>query len=120
MFAFSLSPNEEQIQVNHKDGNPGNNHISNLEGCTSKENIQHALKVLGRKFGARNGKGHPTDQANPTAKEYEVVHPCGKVENIFNMAEFCRKHSIHPGSIANVVNGKRTHHKGYKVCRLST
>lgn len=29
--------------VNHKDGNPGNNHSSNLEWCTSQENTLHSV-----------------------------------------------------------------------------
>lgn len=36
------------LVVNHKDGNPHNNHISNLEWCTQQYNIQHGrlLKQL--------------------------------------------------------------------------
>ena len=40
---------ESQLTVNHKDGNPINNHISNLEYCTQAENLEHALNTGLRK-----------------------------------------------------------------------
>ena len=34
-----------ELQVNHKDGNPSNNYIENLEYCTAKQNMQHAART---------------------------------------------------------------------------
>lgn len=36
--------------INHIDGNPSNNHVSNLEWCTYSENELHSHHVLGKKI----------------------------------------------------------------------
>lgn len=43
--------------VNHKDGNPLNNHLSNLEWCTYSENTKHAFRELGKVIWNKGRKG---------------------------------------------------------------
>ncbi|WMM74449.1 HNH endonuclease [Rhodococcus pyridinivorans] len=51
---FVHRDDDRKIYVNHKDSNRLNNHYSNLEWCTAKENTQHAIKA-GRHFFNVNG-----------------------------------------------------------------
>lgn len=54
MCSFCYIDGCEDLQVNHIDLNKLNNHISNLEWCTCKENIQHAIA-----HGIRVGENNP-------------------------------------------------------------
>lgn len=50
------------LQVNHKDGNKRNNHLRNLEYCTSSENQRHALDAGLRKKGEQMGNAKLTEE----------------------------------------------------------
>jgi len=43
---FHLNTFDTTLQINHKDGNKANNHISNLEMVTASQNALHAWRVL--------------------------------------------------------------------------
>ncbi len=58
MLAFS-GPCPEGKEINHKDGNPGNNRIENLEYVTHSENLLHQIYVLGgTRVSCKGGDSH--------------------------------------------------------------
>jgi hypothetical protein len=75
--AFIPNP-ENKPQINHKDCNPKNNRVSNLEWCTPEENIKHATENnrmgLGKKH--RNEDHHMC--TIPSATVYEILKLTGK------------------------------------------
>lgn len=59
--ALAFIPNpDNKPETNHKDSNKSNNHVSNLEWCTTQENILHSWKDPNRKKADHRGAGGVT------------------------------------------------------------
>lgn len=61
---FIPNPQNKE-QVNHKDGNRGNDFVENLEWVTQSENIQHSYDKLGRKAAYKGKFGKDHNQSKP-------------------------------------------------------
>lgn len=61
--ALFIGPKPDECEINHKDGNPGNNAVSNLEYVSHKENIRHAFRTgLVKMLGERHVRAKLTEE----------------------------------------------------------
>lgn len=86
LVAEAFIPNpENKPQVNHKDNNPLNNNINNLEWVTGKENIHYAMNQGRMNRGSNNGMSKLQKEdilsirkSNETKKEIMNRHSISK------------------------------------------
>ena len=86
-LAFLGEPSCGQ-EVNHKDGNPQNNHVDNLEWCSRSENIRHAYDtclMLPR-------YGHENHMSSLTPEQVKIIR-----ENLYLMSDraYARLFGVH-------------------------
>lgn len=94
--AFIPNPNNYPI-VNHIDGNPSNNHVSNLEWCTFSHNERHSYKAL--------GKINPIRKL--TADQVKRIRDIGVIKKPFekggNADELAKEYGVDRSTIHNVI-----------------
>lgn len=101
--ACTFIPNPRDLAtVNHKDGNKLNNCVENLEWCTNKYNIQHAMKIgLNKVKGEYNGNSKLTKNDVQYIKENYIPY-----NREYGTRALARKFNVSKTTIIHILQGK--------------
>lgn len=108
LVAETFIPNPENKPfINHIDGNPRNNRVSNLEWCTTKENSEHAVKNSLYPSGMDASSGKFTNEQILFIREcYSAGYSQRKLARIFSVSHFTIKLIVENKSYSEVPNSK--------------
>lgn len=96
--AFLSNPKKKKY-VNHKNGNVGDNSLSNLEWVTAKENTRHMVEVLKKNIGEKTGHAKLTNDQVINIKS-ELGLPRCSVTKLAEQFNVSRK------AICNIKHGR--------------
>jgi len=100
-------PDEERIQVNHIDGNKQNNRFDNLEWCTPKENINHAIDT--GLCEDRKGETNPTAKLTEDDVRY-IRSNFVKGDSTNGTVGLSKQFSVSPSAISEIISRKKWNH----------
>ena len=107
METFHPIDNMEKFQVNHKNAVKSCNEDWNLEWCTSKENIAHAIKN-GLRVKKRNQNGSKNNLAKLT--EQDVIEILRLIKQGKRNPEIAALYGVKENTISGIRTGKQWKH----------
>lgn len=111
LVAKHFIPNPENKRyINHIDGNPKNNHVSNLEWCTAHENMIHSYRVLGRRRPMQGVTGEKHQSSKPV---YVTKLGGSNPVRFVSLRLACAATGVSNPCASNVCTGKRKATKGF-------
>lgn len=107
LVAEAFIPNPKHLEtVNHKDENPFNNNVDNLEWMTNRENLL---------YGTRTERGKKKQQIKVEKLTKDLEH----VEYYDSLTEAAIKNNAYISNISNAIHGKHKSCVGY-IWRIVT
>lgn len=99
VYETFVGPRAPGMEVNHLDGNKAHNALTNLQGCTGKENKEHASRTGLSAFGPRNGSTRLTeDQVTAIRAAVAAGLSQRKVAAMFGVSQ---------SHVSDIMNGRR-------------
>jgi hypothetical protein len=104
--AFIENPNKYR-EVNHDDGNKGNNVVSNLYWCTRSQNMKH---------GFSNGlmSARRAERNNKTKLTWDKVREIRQLRSTTTLVKLAEKYDVTAANISEICNNKTWREDDYK------
>lgn len=109
LIAITFIPNPElKPEINHKDGNPLNNNVENLEWCTKSENAKHAIKRKLRNTGEKHSQAK---LKNSQVLQIKLIYQQGKnmlsdYRDNYSQVALAKRFGVTQATISAIVLGK--------------